>query len=146
MDIHLPANVLIFSCCILPLFVLPESICCIAVGRFHWRYRSRNPGDHLCFTAFVLWCLEAVWQGGLPERVGSSFSQGVQNRWLKLKKLAAWKGTTCVDFKVSSVVGDRWHWDCNGAACVDHSALWSNGLVRALCGCSMRRCLHSMHR
>eukprot|EP00435_Cladocopium_sp_Y103_P041923 s2395_g11.t1 len=63
-------------------------VCWIAVGRFRWRYRSGDPGDHLRLTAFVLWCVEAVRQG------------------------------------------DWWHWDCDGAACVDHSALWSIGLVR----------------
>ena len=34
------------------------------MGRFHWRHRRGNPGDRSDVTAFVLWCLEAVREGG----------------------------------------------------------------------------------
>ena len=34
------------------------------MGRFHWRYSSGNPGDRPDVSAFVLWCLEAVREGG----------------------------------------------------------------------------------
>ena len=33
-------------------------------GAVPWRYGSGSPGDRPDVTAFVLWCLEAVRQGG----------------------------------------------------------------------------------
>ena len=54
----------------------------------------------------------------------------------------AWEAT-CLDF--SPIAGDWRHWHRFRGAGFDHSALWSIGLVRALRGCSMQRCLHSMH-
>ena len=53
----------------------------------------------------------------------------------------------CCDFEsAASRVGHWCHWHRSGDSGFGHSALWSIGLVRALCGWNMRGCLHSMYR